>query len=159
PYNAPPALLRQAVELGFLLIPSLPVVPGDRQPIPQSVVGQEVSRFSETNNVLFWDLGNSLVSEQAVNVTKAVQMVREAVPGRPIEGDIWDGFLAYSRSLNLIGVHRWPLMTGLELSAYQRWLNQRRLLASPGTYLWTWIQTQTPEFFTQLLYNQSSTKS
>lgn len=158
PHSASPALLRQATDMGFWLVPSLPIVDGNKQLIPQNVLGQEVTRFAEPDSVLWWDLGASLASEQANVLAKSVQIVRAADPDRPVGGDVWDGFLPYSRNLNLMGIHRWPLMTGLELSSYGRWLEQRRLLAAPGSYLWSWVQTHTPEFFSQLLYNQTAAK-
>src|SRR5262249_31393091 len=70
-------------------------------------------------------------------------------------GDVWDGFPPYSRSLNLLGAHRWPLMTTLELTRYRDWLNQRRLLANPGTFMWTWVQTHLPEWYINLVYERS----
>src|SRR5262249_47156913 len=105
---------------------------------------------------VFWHLGGALAFEQATPVSRAAQLIRQADPGRPIGGGVWDGMLPYSRSLNLVGVHRWPLMTTLELTKYRDWLDQRRRLASPNTYLWTWIQTHLPDSYTNLLYDRSS---
>ena len=48
--------------------------------------------------------------------------MRQADPGRPLGADVWDGLLAYSRSLNLMAVHRWPLRTSLELPRYRDWV-------------------------------------
>src|SRR5437868_13968427 len=47
-------------------------------------------------------------------------------------------------------------MTGLELPKYREWLNQRRLLAQPDTFLWTWIQTHLPDWYANLVYEQGS---
>ena len=47
-------------------------------------------------------------------------------------------------------------MTTLELPKYREWLEQRRNLANPGAFTWTWIQTHLPDFNTQLLYGQSA---
>ena len=62
--------------------------------------------------------------------------------------------LPYSRSLNLIGASRFPLMTTLELPRYPEWLTQRRSLANPGSFTWTWIQTHVPDWTSELLYHQ-----
>ena len=87
----------------------------------------------------------------------AQAVIRKADPGRPVSADVWDGLVPYSRILNLVGVHRWPLMTTLELPRYREWLEQRRRLANPGTFTWTWIQTHMPDWFTNVLYDRSST--
>src|SRR5262249_19767257 len=84
------------------------------------------------------------------------QVVKAADPQRPLSADVWDGFQPYSRNVNLLGVHRWPLMTGLELPQYRDWLNQRRLLANPGTFTWTWVQTHLPDWHTNLVYDRSN---
>ena len=34
----------------------------------------------------------------------------------------------------MLGAHRWPLLTGMELTAYRDWLTQRRQLAQPGSF-------------------------
>jgi hypothetical protein len=47
-------------------------------------------------------------------------------------------------------------MTSLELTQYRDWLNQRRQLARPGTFFWTWVQTHLPDWYTTLIYEQSS---
>jgi hypothetical protein len=50
-------------------------------------------------------------------------------------------------------------MTALELPQYRDWLEQRRRLANPGTFLWTWIQTHTPEWHANLLYDRPADKA
>ena len=47
----------------------------------------------------------------------------------------------------LVSVHRWPLMTTLELTQYKDWLQGRSRLAKPGTFMWTWIQTHIARLF------------
>lgn len=155
-YSTQPNKLRAATDLGFWLVPKLPNELDNKQLVSRNVLGHEVARFPEANHVLFWDLGGSLAYEQAQVVGRSAEIVKAADPGRPVGGDVWDGFQPYSRHFNLVGVHRWPLMTGLEMTDYRNWLEQRRLLANPGAFTWTWVQTHTPDFFTKLLYNQNS---
>ena len=80
---------------------------------------------------------------------RTVNALRTVDPLRPVAADVWDGFQRYSRGIDqvMLGVHRWPLMTGLELPQYRDWLTQRRQLAQPGTF-WTWVQTHLPDWFT-----------
>jgi hypothetical protein len=52
----------------------------------------------------------------------------------------------------MLGTHRWPLFTSLELSAYRKWLMQRHDLSRTTTYSWAWVQTHMPDWFAQLAY-------
>src|SRR5262249_48660485 len=60
----------------------------------------------------------------------------------------------YSQSLDncMIGTHRWPLFTSMELSAYRLWLMQRRDLSKTTTYSWAWVQTHMPDWFADIAY-------
>jgi hypothetical protein len=136
------ALIEEAATLGLWLVPALPANP------------QAMARFLERDNVLFWDVGGGLTDEQTGPVMKTVSLVHAADPQRPVGADAWDGLRPYSRNIDVLGTHRWPLLTGLELPQYRVWLNQRRLLARPGAFLWTWIQTQLPDWYTELVYGR-----
>jgi hypothetical protein len=153
-HTTPPATLDEAVNLGFWLVPMLPAADTDLQQMSAEHVQQEVARFLDRDAILFWDLGGGLTDEQAGAVAQTARLVRTADPGRPVGGDAWDGFQPYSRNLDLLGAHRWPLMTGLELTQYREWLNQRRLLARSGTFTWTWVQTHLPDWYTALVYDR-----
>lgn len=150
-------LVREAADLGFWIVPQVSPLSEDTR--LADGIAREVSRFSDNENVLFWHLGNTLAVEQSAAMSRTAQLIRQADPGRPLAADVWDGLLTYSRSLNLVGVHRWPLMTTLELPKYREWLEQRRNLANPGSFFWTWIQTHMPEWYTQLLYGQNAAGS
>jgi hypothetical protein len=151
--NTSPTALQEAVDLGFWLIPSLPGAADEKRLVSDDLLSREITQFPAPEAVLAWDVGSALTNEQTPAVTRTAQLIRSADPGRPVGGDVWDGFQPYSRSLNLLGVHRWPLMTTLELPRYREWLNQRRLLANPDTYLWTWVQTHLPDWYADLVYN------
>jgi hypothetical protein len=153
-YAAPPAQLEEAVNLGFWLVPYVPVTGNNPQLASQEGLTNLVNHFVDEDAVLFWDLGGGLVAEQAPTVARAAAALHAADPLRPLGGDVWDGSARYSRSLDLLGVHRWPLMTSLGLQEYRDWLNQQRLLARPGIFLWTWIQTHLPEWYTTLIYDR-----
>jgi hypothetical protein len=163
--DSTPADVAEAIKLGFWVVPSLPVGPtstaseggsADTFLTSNPVLGKTVSRFLEQDGVLFWDLGGGgLALEQSTAVASTARMVHALDPQRPLAADVWDGFQPYSRNVNLLGVHRWPLMTSLELPRYRDWLNQRRLLANPGTFLWTWVQTHLPDWHTSLVYEKS----
>jgi hypothetical protein len=153
-YTASPTLYEEAIKQGFWLAPSLPVTSNDPRLTSSGSIGQEVSRFLMGDAVLFWDLGGGLVDEQKDAIARATKAIRMTDTQKPLAADVWDGFRPYSRNLDLVSVHRWPLMTSLELTQYQTWLNQRRLLLRPGTFFWTWVQTHLPDWYTNLIYEQ-----
>ncbi len=153
-YTSDPKLVREAADLGFWLAPTMQVMANDSRLSSAEGVRQEMGRFTENDAVLFWHLGGTLAFEQTAAVARTTQFMKTVDPGRPVGADVWDGLRAYARSLQLLGIHRWPLMTTLELSRYGEWLTQRRRLAS-GSFLWTWVQTHLPDWYSYLLYNQS----
>ena len=149
--------LEEAVNQGFWIVPMMQL-PGadDSNGVPaqltsQQAVGKKVARFLEQEAVLCWDLGSNLQFEKNSLVSRSAQSLRNADPMRPLAADVWDGFQRYSRSVDqiMLGAHRWPLFTTMELPAYRDWLLQKRRLAQPGTYTWTWIQTHLPDWYLQ----------
>jgi hypothetical protein len=152
-----PEDLEEAVNQGFWIVPSLPLA-DDAEPKATEAFSQSMGRFlKQQDAVLFWDMGRGgLAAEQASTLATYAKLVKTSDPNRPLAADVWDGFQPYSRHVELLGVHRWPLMTGLELTNYREWLNQRRLLAQPGSFTWTWVQTHLPDWYANLVYEQGS---
>ncbi len=154
---AAPEMYEAATKLGFWLVPNLPVFDeAARQPLPAAAITAEAARFAANDSVLFWYVGGGRIAEQANAIGQAVETIRhaDATQARPVAGDIFDGYLPHSRHLDLVAAHRWPLMTGLELTRYRDWLTQRRFLARPGTFMWTWVQTHVPDWHLNLVYQQ-----
>src|SRR5262249_5589647 len=101
-----------------------------------------------------WDLGSNLNAEQFGEASRLARAFRAVDPQRPVLVDVWDGYRGFSRSFEqlMLGTHRWPLCTSLELSAYRDWLDMRRPLAVDN-YSWTWVQTHLPEWYTRMVYD------
>ena len=101
-------------------------------------------------------MGGSLSFDQFKAVSRSAQAFHAADPMRPIAVDVSDGCQAYSRGIEpvMLGVHRWPLLTGMELTSYRDFLTQRRQLAQPGAFCWTWIQTHVPDWFLATAYDR-----
>jgi hypothetical protein len=162
--TTPPDLIAHAVNLGFWIVPSLapPEVPegataGQLASLNEGF-GRKVSQYMYLDAVLGWDLGSNLQKEHYLKVSRTAQAFRTADPLRPLSADVWDGFQSYARDLDqniMMGVHRWPLMTTLDLGAYKDWLVQHRRLAVPEPYCWTWIQTHLPDWYSNLMYGKS----
>src|SRR5262249_52151367 len=115
--NQGPKLVQEAAELGFRLVPVFKAV-GDKDLATPEGAGKAMSQFSGSD-LLFVHLGGTLAYEQVGNVAKVASLVRQADPGRGVTADVWDGLQPYSRTLQLVGVHRWPLATTLELPQYR----------------------------------------
>lgn len=143
--NATPASADDAIRNGFWLVPELPL-DGDGD-----ALARDVHRFSSEDAVIAWHFGDWRSSEQVETVTRSASMVRTADPQRPISCDVRDGFWSYSRQIDLIGAHRWPLFTSMEMTRYRDWLVQRRNLCRPNTFLWAWVQTHLPDWYVDVL--------
>ncbi len=161
--TSPQGLLDEAVSLGFLTMPTVSTPPpadpysGGAQGVltANSGFGRKVSRFLNEGSVLSWDAGANLTAEQFNAVSHTAQTFHAIDPMRPVSVDVTDGFQRYSRGMEqvMLGVHRWPLLTGMELTSYRDWLTQRRQLAQPGAFCWTWVQTHVPDWFLALAYD------
>ncbi len=154
--NANPALISEASELGMWVVPELRVMGDDGQPVSSDEIAKQVTADAANDAVLFRLVNGVLDFEKAPMVQRQLQIAHGADPGHPIGGNVWDGMMPYSRSLELMGVHRFPLMTTMELPEYRTWLENRQKLANPNTFTWTWIQTHLPEWYGELLYNQAT---
>lgn len=154
--NVNPALVNEASELGMWVVPEFRVTDERGAALPTEEINKQVNRHADNDAVLFRRIGGLLAFEQATLVSRATQVARTADPAHPIAADVWDGLLPYSRSVNLLGMHRFPLMTTMELDKYREWLELRRKLAAPGVFTWTWIQTHLPDWYSEMLYNQSA---
>lgn len=169
--EADPRVWDEAAGNNFMIVPMVSVPGLDRRGVPgrtvsrprngdpedenDDAIGKLVSRTRNGDAVLFWYLGGDRMAEHVGAVSRTAQAIRENDPQRPIGADVWDGLWPYSRNVDLVGVHRFPLLTGMELTQYRDWLNQRRLLTR-GAFTWTWVQTHLPDWFTQIAYEKPS---
>jgi hypothetical protein len=98
---------------------------------------------SEVDPVLFWLLGQRVPGTQVAELHQWIEQIEFAdrARKRPIAVDVAFGERDYSREVDLLGISRPPLQTSLTLRDYRLWLQDRRALARPGTFCWTWLQT------------------
>jgi hypothetical protein len=99
-----------------------------------------VSELPFRDSVLDWYLGTGLGEPEADVVTEVSRLLKSRPPRRPIAGDLAAEFRRYSRDIEMLGVHRQPIGTSIGIGDYRDWLAERRYLARPGSYFWTWIQ-------------------
>lgn len=127
-----PAIAEEATRLGMWLVPG---------------ASESGTSLAGNDSVLAHYLGEWRSSEELEAIMRAAAAVRAADPQKPIACDVREGFWSYSRHIDLVGAHRWPLFTTLEMARYRDWLVQRRNLCRPSTYLWSWVQTHIPEWY------------
>ncbi|MFQ3591701.1 MAG: hypothetical protein SNJ82_00730 [Gemmataceae bacterium] len=146
--TVPDTIIKDASQRGFKIIPALEP---RREELPR-----RMSRFLESDAVLAWSIGGNLDADRFDQARQFANELRQGDPARVLIADVWDNFLAYDRSFDgtLIGTHRWPLFTSLELDNYRKWLTHRRNLTR-NSYAWTWIQTHSQEWFLEMLYPRS----
>lgn len=148
PPDATPDLIQEAGREGWLVIPSAPR--GDFTTVGAAPGPGSFDAFRQRfdkSDVLFWDLGGGLTDEQRDRVYQTYAAVRRWDRKRPVGGDLWDGFGAYSTYLDVVGAHRWPLFTSLEMTKYKDWLSQRRNLTGGQPVFWTWVQNHLPDWY------------
>ena len=148
------SLLETASREGWLVVPSMPLAAARRSEEEISTIDRSdeglnsIIRKFAGSDVLFWDLGGGRTLEQSARVKRTFDLIRAQDPRRPRGADLWEGFNVYSRYLDVVGAHRWPLFTNLDMAKYRDWLAQRRTLtaADRATY-WTWIQNHLPDWY------------
>ncbi len=157
-----PEILEDAIDnYQFWIVPQIPpLLEGNPDKAANPLTARDaeslaiaIRKFQSGDGVLFWDLG-PVRSEDYRRVSRTVEAIRSADPRRPVGADVWDGFGRFAIPLQLVGTHRDPIMTSLELDRYGQWLAQRQLLASGSKFTWTWIQTHTPDWQVQLMYDK-----
>ena len=99
------------------------------------------------NPILAWDIGRNLTHGEIERVRKYAGLVRDADDRRiPIVGSAESGTRDYSRNIaDILLIDRNPILSSLELSDYNTWLNTKVHWARPGTPNWCTIQTQPTE--------------
>ncbi len=168
--NVPAERIEEAIGHGFWIVPSLPML-GDR-PARTTLTSRggndlttardveglttAITRFLSGDAVLFWDIGGALQAEKEPQLKQMASIIHEADRNRPRSADIWDGFSSLSHYVELVGTHRYPLLTSLELNKYRDWLTQRRRLTTGNALHWTWIQTHVPEWQLQMIYGKKA---
>jgi hypothetical protein len=137
------ALLRDAANSGMWLVAP---PPSSRELEARAALGAAGRIDSEFESVLIWDLGQGLSTRELDSTKRWSRLVRTAdARARPRICDADSDLTPYSRQVDLLFAHRFPLASSLGVGAYAAWLRERPQLALPGTPLWTVIQTQPAE--------------
>jgi hypothetical protein len=161
PPDASAQVLDEASREGWMVVPSVPlssVEAEDEISINRDAdaLAFAIRKFSGVD-VLFWDLGGGRRAEQADSLFKTNNVIRSQDPRRPRGADLWDGFQAYSHYLDVVGAHRWPLFTSLDMVTYRNLLTQWKTLTAGRATYWTWIQNHLPDWYITTVLGQKPT--
>lgn len=98
----------------------------------------------ETNPILFWNMGTRVPASARKELIEWADRLRrrDRVYDRPILADVAGDEAVFSRHVSMLGVSRHMLQTSFSFRQYRDWLIQKRRLARPGSFIWTWIQTE-----------------
>lgn len=162
PADVPQGALDEANREGWLVVPGAPLLParGAADAGTERAAGEALTAYQRQfagSDVLFYDLGGGRTAPQYAALERTKQKLRELDPKRPTGADIWDGFEPYSQFLDLVGAHRWPLNTSLDLMRYYQWLDQRKQLAGERPVFWTWVQNHVPDWYLSTVLEKKGT--
>lgn len=99
---------------------------------------------ASSSSVLFWMLGARLTADSRPRLPSWTNQVRDADRAfrRPLAADVADDERVASRHLDLVGLSRHVLNSGLTLADYRDEIIRRRDRAWPGTFCFSWVQTE-----------------
>lgn len=97
-----------------------------------------------SSSVLFWMLGARLTPDSRPRLPSWTNQVRDADRAfkRPLAADIADDERVASRHLDLVGLSRHVLNSGVTLADFRDDIIRRRDRAWPGTFCFSWMQTE-----------------
>ena len=98
-----------------------------------------------TDPILLWNLGTRIPPESQEELKSWMEQIRSADREfrRPVMVDIIGGQEKnVSRFVPMLGVSRHIHHTTFAPKTFRNWLVQKQKLARPGTFMWTWIQTE-----------------
>ena len=89
-------------------------------------------------------MGTRIPAEAKSELSSWAEQVRAADHDfkRPLAVDVTGLERVYSRQVSMLGASRHVLHTSFGFRQYRDWLIERRKFARPGSFVWTWIQTE-----------------
>jgi hypothetical protein len=120
--------------------------PTDPAPVEQlSAEGMRATpRAYGSPEIMMWILGTKKSAQDREEVMALTEQLRahDFRLRRPTLIDVIEDERGYSRYISILGTSRHVVETAFTFRDYRNWLMERSRLANPGTYLFTWIQTE-----------------
>jgi len=128
--------------LHAMAMPPRPEV--NHNPLQQRGAVNLVPFTEKTTPILFWYLGTRIPPEVRQELIQWSRQIENAdrLYGRPLMGDFTGDFRIYSRHVAMTGISRHTMNSSFPLRRYYDWLDVNRKMARPGSFVWTWIQTE-----------------
>lgn len=142
-----------AIRRKGLWITTAPPQPGAETGDPGAAAASLLPFGEDAEGVLFWMLGARIPSASYPQIQQWIPQVQQAdrAWNRPIAADVIEDERLFSRNISMLGISRHSLNGTLTLQGYRTWLAEHRGLARPGTFCWTWIQTEpSPDLLEQI---------
>ncbi len=138
------ALLNDLRRRGMWAMAEPPCVISDTGKILDAKTAGIVPFSKDKSPILMWCMGTQIPAAMRQKVVAWNEQVRHADRSirRPITGDVAENEQMFSRDFDLLSSSRHMLNTSFSFKDYRDWLVQKRQLANPWTYFWTWIQTE-----------------
>lgn len=97
-----------------------------------------------TSPILFWNLGTRVSGRASEDLLNWVEQVQAADRGirRPLAADVIGAERLYSRHIDMLGMSRHVIHSSTTFLEYRRWLAIEKSRGRPGTFSWTWLQTE-----------------
>ena len=121
-------------------------------PQPRNSLGEELGAdeaslvpfTGETLPILGWYLGTRLPLEMQDEIITRSRQIRSADRRyrRPLLADVTGGERVYSRHVSMLGLSRHNVNSSFTFQEQRDWLSRARRMALPGTFSWTWVQTE-----------------
>lgn len=114
----------------------------------ERVVTADVGRIDENPSsspgVLVWNLGTDIPPSGQKKLIRWVEQIRTSDRRykRPIMGSVIGNERLASRHLQMIGIDQSILNTTTSFKQYRDQLIQKRRVALPGSFMWSWLQTE-----------------
>ncbi len=120
--------------------------PTDPAPVEQLAADglRATPRAYGSPEILFWYLGTWKTSQDREEIAAKLEQLRahDYRLRRPTLIDVTEDERYYSRYVSILGTSQHILGTSATFKDYRNWLMERSRLANPGTFLFTWIQTE-----------------
>ncbi|HEV7999076.1 MAG TPA: hypothetical protein VGP63_04290 [Planctomycetaceae bacterium] len=120
--------------------------PSDPAPVEQLAADglRATPRAYGSPEILLWYLGTWMTSQDREDITAKLEQLRahDYRLRRPTLIDVTEDERYYSRYVSILGTSEHIFGTATTFKDYRNWLLERSRLANPGTFLFTWIQTE-----------------
>jgi hypothetical protein len=120
--------------------------PTDPAPVEQLAADglRATPRAYGSPEILLWYMGTKMASQDREEIAAKLEQLRahDYRLRRPTLIDVSEDERYYSRYVSILGTSQRVFGTSATLKDYRNWLMERSHLANPGTFLFTWIQTE-----------------